>query len=145
MDAQSLIDRLGLNPHPEGGWYRENWRDVAADGGRGSGTAIYYLLEAGDRSHWHRVDAAEIWHHYAGSTLELAVADGDHHDVIRLGSAVDQGELPQAVVHARAWQAARPIDGWALMGCTVTPAFDFGGFELAPPDWRPDNWAAAGW
>lgn len=145
MDAQELIERLGLAPHPEGGWYRENWRDVAADGGRGSGTAIYFLLTEGQRSHWHRVDAAEVWHHYAGASLELAVAEGAHHEVIRLGPDVAAGEHPQAVVHARAWQAARSLGAWTLVGCTVSPSFDFDGFELAPPDWVPQGWSVAGW
>jgi predicted cupin superfamily sugar epimerase len=144
-EAQALIERLGLVPHPEGGWYRENWRDVAADGGRGAGTAIYFLLAAGERSHWHRVDAAEVWHHYAGHPLELAIADGEHHQVITLGSRPLDGEAPQAVVEPRAWQAARPTGEWALVGCTVAPAFDFEGFELAPPGWQPDGWSAPGW
>lgn len=144
-EAQALIERLGLVPHPEGGWYRENWRDVAADGGRGAGTAIYFLLAEGERSHWHRVDAAEVWHHYAGDPLELAIADGEHHQVITLGSRPLDGETPQAVVEPRAWQAARPTGAWSLVGCTVSPAFDFEGFELAPHGWRPDGWAVPGW
>ncbi|HEX2575066.1 MAG TPA: cupin domain-containing protein [Aquihabitans sp.] len=149
MDAEQLIERLGLAPHPEGGWYRETWRDAPADGGRGAGSAIYFLLAAGERSHWHRVDAAEAWHHYAGDPLELAIADGDHHSVTVLGTDLGTdlaaGREPQAVVPARAWQAARPTGPWALVGCTVAPAFDFAGFELAPPSWVPDGWAAPGW
>lgn len=144
-EAQALIERLGLVPHPEGGWYRENWRDVAADGGRGAGTAIYFLLTEGHSSHWHRVDAAEVWHHYAGAPLELAIADGDHHQVCLLGSRPLDGELPQAVVEPRAWQAARTTGAWTLVGCTVAPAFDFEGFELAPPGWRPEEWSEPGW
>jgi predicted cupin superfamily sugar epimerase len=145
MDAQRLIERLGLTPHPEGGWYRETWRDLPADGGRGVGTAIYFLLQPGERSHWHRVDAAEVWHHYGGGVLELAIAEGDDHTVIRLGPHDDHGAEPQAVVPARAWQAARPCDDWVLVGCTVSPAFDFSGFELAPEGWRPDGWEHDGW
>ncbi len=145
MDPQDLIDRLGLGPHPEGGWYRETWRDEPADGGRGVGTAIYFLLAAGERSHWHRVDAAEVWHHYAGAPLELAVADGDHHAVIVLGDDLAAGEEPQALVPARAWQAARTTGAWTLVGATVAPAFEFEGFELAAPDWTPDGWAVPGW
>lgn len=145
MDAQELIERLGLAPHPEGGWYRENWRDVPADGGRGAGTAIYFLLAGGEHSHWHRVDAAEAWHHYAGDPLELAIADGDDHQVVTLGGDLATGGEPQAVVPARAWQAARSVGAWSLMGCTVAPAFDFSGFELAPPTWSPPGWEIDGW
>lgn len=144
-EAQALIERLGLIPHPEGGWYRENWRDVAADGGRGAGTAIYFLLTQGVRSEWHRVDAAEVWHHYAGDPLELAIADGEHHQVVLLGSRALEDETPQAVVEPRAWQAARSTGEWTLVGCTVSPAFDFDGFELAPPGWQPEGWSAPGW
>lgn len=143
-EAQALIDRLGLAPHPEGGWFRETWRDLPADGGRGAGTAIYFLLAEGESSHWHRVDAAEIWHHYGGAPLALAVADGDEHRVITLSADPDDGE-PQAVVPPRAWQAARSLGPWTLVGCTVSPAFTFEGFELAPPGWRPDGWAEPGW
>ena len=145
MDASEVIDRLGLSPHPEGGWYRETWRDLPADGGRGVGTAIYFLLEEGQRSHWHRVDAAETWHHYAGGRLELAICEGDDHVVVTLGDGLDGAVEPQAVVPARAWQAARPVDGWVLVGCTVSPAFDFSGFELAAEGWAPEGWAVEGW
>jgi predicted cupin superfamily sugar epimerase len=144
-EARVLIERLGLAPHPEGGWYRENWRDVPADGGRGAGTAIYFLLPAGERSHWHRVDAAEVWHHYAGAPLELAVAHGPDHHVTLLGPDVTAGEHPQAVVEPRAWQAARSTGDWTLVGCTVAPAFDFEGFDLAPPGWTPEGWDQPGW
>ncbi|MBX3287421.1 MAG: cupin domain-containing protein [Actinobacteria bacterium] len=145
MDRQDLIDRLGLSPHPEGGWYRETWRDEPADGGRGVGSAIYFLLGEGERSHWHRVDAAEVWHHYAGDPLELAIADGDHHVVVRLGPDLDAGQEPQALVPARAWQAARTTGAWTLVGATVSPAFEFAGFDLAAPDWTPDAWSTPGW
>ncbi|WP_426574963.1 cupin domain-containing protein [Aquihabitans sp. McL0605] len=145
MDAGEVIERLGLAPHPEGGWYRETWRDLPADGGRGVGSAIYFLLDAGERSQWHRVDAAEAWHHYAGAPLELAIAEGEHHEVVTLGPAIDAGQEPQAVVPARAWQAARPVGGWTLVGCTVSPAFDFSGFELASDGWLPSGWTTPGW
>lgn len=145
MDAGDVIDRLGLVPHPEGGWYRETWRDLPADGGRGVGTAIYFLLDAHERSHWHRVDAAEAWHHYAGAPLELAMAEDDHHALVQIGPGLIDGQEPQAIVPARAWQAARPVGGWALVGCTVSPAFDFSGFELAPPGWLPEGWPHPGW
>src|SRR3954452_15756997 len=130
MDAGEVIERLGLAPHPEGGWYRETWRDLPADGGRGAGSAIYFLLDGHEHSHWHRVDAAEAWHHYAGGPLELAIAEGDDHSVTVLDADLSHQAEPQAIVPARAWQSARPVDGWVLVGCTVSPAFDFAGFEL---------------
>lgn len=145
MEAQEIIELLGLTPHPEGGWYRENWRDLPADGGRGVGSAIYFLLAEGERSHWHRVDAAEAWHHYDGAPLELAMAEEDEHVVITLGHDLAAGSEPQAVVPPRAWQAARTLGAWSLVGCTVAPAFDFSGFELAPPEWRPEGWTLPGW
>lgn len=148
MDAREVIDRLGLVPHPEGGWYRETWRDLPADGGRGVGSAIYFLLQEGERSHWHRVDAAEVWHHYAGGRLELAIVEDDDHQLLTLGAHLRSGDEacePQAVVPARAWQAARPLEGWVLVGCTVSPAFDFSGFELAEEGWAPEGWSAPGW
>ena len=145
MDAGEVIERLGLAPHPEGGWYRETWRDLPADGGRGAGSAIYFLLDGPERSHWHRVDAAEAWHHYAGGPLELAIAEDRHHSVTMLGADLVNHMEPQAVVPPRAWQAARPVDGWVLVGCTVSPAFDFSGFELAPEGWQPEGWDIDGW
>jgi predicted cupin superfamily sugar epimerase len=133
-----VIAALGLRPHPEGGHYREVWRDAPAGGGRGAGTAIHYLLAAGERSHWHRVDAAEGWHWYAGGMLELALsADGRAVEPCRLGPDLGAGEIPFALVPAGCWQAARPHGVWVLVGCTVSPAFDFAGFEMAPPGWQP--------
>jgi len=135
--ARDLIRRLGLAPHPEGGWYRETWRD--AGNGRGSGTAIYFLLERGQTSAWHRVDATEIWHHYAGGPLRLSIAEeGRPVRVERLGKDLDRGEEPQRIVPAHAWQKAEPEDGWTLVGCTVSPAFEFKGFEMAPAGWEPE-------
>ena len=133
-NAEELIERLGLAPHPEGGWFRETWRDPDVDGRRGSGTAIYFLLRAGERSHWHRVDAPEIWHHYAGAPLELSIGS-DRRGV--LGPDVAAGGEPHAVVPADEWQAARSLGGFTLVGCTVSPAFRFEGFELAPEGWSP--------
>jgi len=133
--AEAIIAALQLAPHPEGGWYRETYRGDAARGGRAAITAIYYLLRAGERSHWHRVDAAEIWHWYAGDTLELRV----ERDTVRLGSDLGAGERPQAVVPPFAWQAARSLGAWTLVGCTVSPAFEFAGFELAPQGWQPEE------
>lgn len=129
-EVAALVDALGLAPHPEGGWFAETFRDAPGPDGRGRSTAIYYLLAAGGRSAWHRVDAAEVWHHYAGATLELAIGG----TVVRLGPDVAGGERPQAVVPPGVWQSATAHDGWVLVGCTVAPAFDFAGFELAPGD-----------
>ena len=138
MDAAAVIGLLGLEPHPEGGHYRETHRDTAADGGRGAVSAIYYLLQAGEVSAWHRVDATEIWHHYAGAPLELSVfADGRETATIRLGCDLGRGQRPQAVVPAFAWQSAVSLGAWSLVGCTVAPAFLFDRFEMAPPGWAP--------
>ena len=134
--AEEIIARLGLQPHPEGGHYREMFR--ADDRPRGAGTAIYFLLKAGERSHWHRVDADEIWHHYAGAPLKLSLSeDGRTVRHLRLGSDLAIDERPQAVVPRHVWQAARSLGHWTLVGCTVSPAFEFAGFELAPPGWSP--------
>ena len=138
MDADQIIDRLALMPHPEGGHFRETYRHEPADGGRGATTAIYYLLKAGEVSHWHRIDAVEIWHWYAGGPLVLSISENGHDaEALHLGPALAQGQRPQAVVPAGAWQAAESLGAWSLVGCTVAPAFEFDGFELAPPDWRP--------
>ncbi len=134
--AKDIVATLGMQRHPEGGWYAETFRD-AAGGERGHSTAIYYLLEAGERSHWHRVDAAEVWHWYAGSPLELGLSDGASATTHILGPAILDGERPQLVVPAGAWQAARSLGEWTLVGCTVAPGFEFAGFELAPRDWAP--------
>jgi uncharacterized protein len=136
--AAGIIARLALKPHPEGGHYRESFRDTRLDGnGRPASTAIYFLLARGERSHWHRIDATETWHHYAGSALLLQIADHDGLRCIRLGSDLAAGELPQAIVPAHAWQAAESTGDWTLVGCTVAPGFDFAAFELAPKDWTP--------
>lgn len=135
-DAKSIIDLLGLVRHPEGGWYRETWRDPAmVAGGRGASTAIYYLLERRDRSHWHRIDAAEVWHWYAGAPLELSFGkpEAGMRSTV-LGPDLAAGQRPQAVVPAGEWQSARSLGDYTLVGCTVAPAFLFEHFELAPPD-----------
>jgi predicted cupin superfamily sugar epimerase len=138
-DARAVIAALGLVRHPEGGWYAETWRASSVDRARPTGSAIVYLLAAGERSHWHRVDADEIWQYSAGDPLELRVwAEGDRAITThRLGAQVTEGSAVQAVVPAGAWQAARPLGDWTLVGCIVTPAFEFAGFELAPADWEP--------
>ena len=121
-----------------GGHFVETWRDKPAGGGRGSGTAIYYLLQQGERSHWHRVDATEIWHYYAGAPLALSIStDGRTSDTITLGPDLARGDRPQAIVPRDAWQSAESQGVWTLVGCTVSPAFAFEGFELAPPGWAP--------
>lgn len=139
--AADIIARLELKPHPEGGHYRETFRDARLDAtGRAHSTAIYFLLARGERSHWHRVDAAEIWHYYAGSTLTLRIADdGGTERTVRLGPDVAAGERPQAIVPAHAWQAAESMGDWTLVGCTVAPGFEFERFELAPKGWVPEG------
>jgi predicted cupin superfamily sugar epimerase len=138
LTAAELIQLLGLKPHPEGGHFRETFRDTrTVDGGRAASTAIYFLLARGQRSHWHRVDAVEIWHYYAGAPLTLEIAEGAKRTTITLGPDLSAGEQPQGIVPAGAWQAAHSLGDWTLVGCTVAPGFDFAGFELAPPDWTP--------
>ncbi len=140
-EAAALIDRLALIPHPEGGWYRETWRARAAPGDRAGGTLIHFLLEAGQRSHWHRVDADEIWLWQGGDALELAIAADP---VVRMVLGPDQvaGNRLQAVVPAGVWQAAAPVaggHGYVLVSCVVVPGFEFAGFELAAPGWEPST------
>jgi predicted cupin superfamily sugar epimerase len=137
--AAAIIAALGLLPHPEGGWYRETWRAGAVDGGRSAVTAIHFLLESGQESRWHRVDADEIWCWHAGSPLALGVAPAGGGAVIwqALGGNVLAGDMVQAVVPAGDWQAARAEVGWSLVSCVVAPGFDFSGFELAPAGWAP--------
>lgn len=140
LPADQVIERLQLAPHPEGGWFRETWRHDPGDGGRGAGTAVYFLLAEGERSHWHRVlDADEMWHWYAGAPLSLHIwAEGDGTvDVRLLGPELTGGQVPQALVPASAWQAAESTGPWTLVGCTVSPAFMFEKFELAPAGWSP--------
>ena len=139
--ASEVIDALDLAPHPEGGHYVETWRGEPGPEGRAIGTAIHFLLAAGERSHWHRVDATEIWHFNGGDPLRLRVVDADTGldvDVV-LGPDVTSGQRPQVTVPIGAWQAAEPLGEWTLVSCTVTPGFEFEGFELAPPDWSPDD------
>ncbi len=130
-EADRLIALLKLKPHPEGGWFRETFRDAGT--GRAHSTAIYFLLKAGEASRWHRVDAAEVWHFYKGAPLELRIGK----DTYILGNDIDEAQAPQIVVPPHAWQAARTLGDFTLVGCTVAPAFRFEGFELAPPGWEP--------
>ena len=140
-EAHALIAALGLAPHPEGGWYRETWRAEAPPGERAGATAIYFLLEAGQRSHWHRVDATELWLFHAGSALLLETAPSDAGPVTpaRLGPDLGAGDMPQVRIPPGHWQAATADRGWALVSCIVAPAFEFAGFELAPPGWTPQG------
>ncbi|MBP2227442.1 putative cupin superfamily sugar epimerase [Azospirillum agricola] len=137
FNADRLIALLGLQPHPEGGFYVETYRAPAE--GRGAVTAIYFLLNAGERSHWHKVDAVEIWLWHGGAPLELSIHDGSEAEtrVHTLGMDLAAGERPQAVVPVGAWQSARSLGDWSLVSCTVAPAFEFAGFTLAPPGWEP--------
>jgi predicted cupin superfamily sugar epimerase len=141
LTAADIIARLELRPHPEGGYYRETFRDSRTDElGRSSSTAIYFLLAAGERSHWHRViDAVEIWHWYAGAPLALMLAKSEAGPIERLilGPDLANGEEPQRVVPRGWWQAAESLGAWTLVGCTVAPGFEFAGFELAAPGWSP--------
>lgn len=140
-DAQALIETLGLAPHPEGGWYRETWRAPAATGERAGATAIHFLLEQGQRSHWHRVDATEIWLWHSGSPLRLLTAPGDAGPIeaYLLGGDPLAGQVPQHVIAPHHWQAAEAVEGWALVSCIVSPAFEFSGFTLAREGWSPGD------
>jgi len=131
-EADRLIEMLALTPHPEGGWYRETFRD--GGDGRASSTAIYFLLKKGEASRWHRIDAAEVWHYYKGAPLELRIGT----DIFVLGANIDEAQVPQLVVPPGAWQAARSLGDYTLVGCTVAPGFDFAHFEMAPDGFLPD-------
>lgn len=134
MTAKDLIQALNLQPHPEGGWFAETWRSPDTAHGRSVGTAIYYLLESGQSSHWHRVDADEVWHFYAGDPLILSISEYDNGPAADhvLGTNLSAGQRPQFIVPKGFWQAARPMGAFTLVGCTVAPGFEFSGFELAP-------------
>jgi len=136
--AADVIRALDLAPHPEGGHFRETFRDSQTLNGRAASTAIYYLLAAGELSRWHRVDAVEVWHWYAGAPLQLAIAKpNESAKVMRLGPSLTDGERPQAIVPTGDWQSAKSLGDWTLVGCTVAPGFDFAGFELAPEGFEP--------
>jgi uncharacterized protein len=141
LTAADVIRMLDLKPHPEGGHFRQTFRDSkTVDGARAASTAIYFLLARGERSLWHRVDAAEAWHWHAGAPLELEIASASgHRERLTLGSDLAAGQRPQAVVPADAWQAAQSLGDWTLVGCTVAPGFEFAKFELAPKDWEPGS------
>jgi len=138
LSAAEIIRLLDLKPHPEGGHFREVFRDARlVDGARAASTVIYFLLARDERSHWHRIDAAEVWHFYAGAPVALEIAANGRREVITVGNDLAAGHRPQAVVPAHAWQAARSLGDWTLVGCTVAPGFDFGKFEMAPAGWTP--------
>lgn len=140
LSAEAVIAMLGLAPHPEGGHYRQTFADGVLVDGRPASTAIYYLLAAGERSHWHRVDAVEIWHHHAGAPLALSLSeDGSRSETLTLGSDLGAGERPQGIVPRDWWQSAISLGAWTLVGCTVAPGFRFEGFELAPQGWSPSG------
>lgn len=130
-----LVAQLDLKPHPEGGWYRETFRQPSPNGGRGLATAILFLLDDGEQSRWHRVDAGELWFWHAGAALSLDVGE----KTVQLGNDIAAGQQPQALIPAGTWQAARAMAGWSLVSCVVTPAFEFDGFELAAPGWSPHS------
>lgn len=142
MTAEELIRELQLAPHPEGGWYRETWRAQAAEGERAAASAVLYVIEPGQRSHWNKVDADEVWLWHAGDAVELRIAADEAKPVrtLRLGGRVTDGEQVQAIIPAGQWQSAEPVAGaagYSLISCIVAPAFEFSGFELAPPGWAP--------
>ena len=138
MTASDIIRLLDLRPHPEGGHYRETFRDPMRDNDRAVSTAIYFLLAAGEVSRWHRIDSVEVWHWYAGAPLALSVYSQDENVVtLHLGMDLNAGERPQAFVPGGAWQSAQSLGDWTLVGCTVAPGFVFDRFEMAPPGWGP--------
>lgn len=138
LSARDIIALLDLKPHPEGGHYRQTWKADAPHGERAAGTAIYFLLAEGEVSLWHRVDAGEIWHWHRGAPIELSLsADGVKVETVTLGPDLIAGERPQIIVEKGVWQTAKSLGAWTLVGCTVSPGFQFSGFELAPPDWKP--------
>ena len=139
LSAAEVIRLLDLAPHPEGGHYRQTFRDARMVEGRAASTAIFYLLARGERGHWHKVDAAEVWHYHAGAPLllEIAASAQGPTERLTLGNDLATGERPQAVVPAHVWQAAQSLGDWTLVGCTVAPGFEFTGFTLAPSGWEP--------
>ena len=140
LSAAEVVRLLALSPHPEGGHFRETFRDPERLDGRAASTAIYFLLARGERSHWHRIDAAEVWHYYAGAPLVLEMSD-ENGPIrrMKLGPDIAMGERPQGLVPAGHWQAAESLGEWTLAGCTVAPGFEFSGFEVAPKEWMPGN------
>jgi predicted cupin superfamily sugar epimerase len=143
LNPEHIREALALEPHPEGGHYREIWRDNPNDGGRGAATSIFFLLAEGEKSRWHRVDAAEIWLWQAGAPLHLGVAGQEGSRTVRLGPDLAAGERLQHIVPAGEWQEAKSLGRWSLVSCVVAPAFEFAGFELAPDGWEPSKESGA--
>lgn len=140
ITAPEIISLLELAPHPEGGWFKETFRDEPGPDGRALSTAIFFLLQAGEESAWHRIDAVEVWHFYDGAPLALKLArQGEPAVTVMLGKNLDRGEKPQIVIPCGVWQSAVSTGDWTLTGCTVAPGFDFSGFEMAVPGWAPDE------
>ncbi len=139
LTAAKVVDLLKMQPHPEGGYYVETFRDEVTDReGRAASTLIYFLLPEGVLSRWHKVDAVETWHWYAGAPLELSISpDGDRKQVLTLGNDLVSGARPQGIVPRHGWQQARSLGAWTLVGCTVAPGFQFTGFKMAPEGWEP--------
>ncbi len=138
LSASEVISLLGLEPHIEGGFYRQTFADLPDATGRPISTLIYYMLTDNMAGAWHRVDAAEIWHWYAGAPMTLSISrDGRVVTSHRLGSDLAAGQRPQGVVPPGAWQQAKVEGDWALVGCTVAPGFQFSRFEQAEPGWEP--------
>ncbi len=135
--AKQIIEKLKLEPHPEGGHYRQIFKDKQQIDGRSRSSSIYYLLAENERSHWHKIDAIEIWHFYAGAPLKLSISNGSRIDEYNLGSNIFANQRPQIIVEQNQWQSAISLGEWTLVGCTVAPGFEFSGFELAPVDWSP--------
>jgi predicted cupin superfamily sugar epimerase len=137
-EAEDIVRRLYLKPHPEGGYYRETFRDSLEGQSRAASTAIYYLLRRGEVSHWHRIDAAEVWHWYSGAPLQLNLShNGKSVEILKLGSLLSADQYPQLVVPRYVWQSARTLGDYTLVGCTVAPGFEFAAFEMAAPEWQP--------
>ncbi len=137
MTPDEIIAALDLQPHPEGGFFRESFRDFSGPDGRAYSTAIYYLLKAGEVSRWHRIDVAEVWHWYGGDAVELSVLGSGSISRILLGPRINEGQRPQVIVQARAWQRATALGSYALCGCTVAPGFELANLEIAEEGWSP--------
>jgi hypothetical protein len=140
LDAQGIIESFGMLPHPEGGWYVETFRAPSEPGERSAVTAIYFLLQQGQRSQWHTVDASEIWLWHAGSVIRLILSrDGQQSEAVLLGPNITAGERPQTIVPWGVWQSAESLGAWSLVSCVVAPGFEFAGFKMAPPNWSPGS------
>ena len=138
MTADQIIKFLQLQPHPEGGWYKQTWKSEDTLSGRASGTSIYFLLKAGEISHWHKIDSVEIWHYYDGSPLILRIANEGNNEIATkiLGPNLAKSQSPQILVNKNLWQSAETTGDYTLVGCTVSPGFEFSKFTLAPKNFK---------